>query len=128
MILPYTLTKPYSKSRTHRFILKHLRKNDIPSSKIEIVTLSGKFEPVPKCYEIHDTILKYYILTSRARKQIEFVAKSLKKFIEKYAKDCIIIAYITNRLIEKLLKLSQKNFPVILIPKKPRRKILHRII
>jgi len=132
LILPCTVTKPYFESRTYRYITNFLEKKHISIAKIEIVTLSGMFGPVPQKYEQHPAVLEYeYILSTRAKTRINLIIDRLQQFLERYqSKFNFTLAYITSRPYRQVIDLVNKKYKldIILLPKKVRRAVSSELL
>lgn len=131
LILTCTSKKPYSKSRTHEQIFKFLKNSGIDISRIEKVTLSGLFGPVPERFESYDAILRYdYMLSSKTPKdKIELLVKRLVTFIEQHHRSSLhIIAYVASKPYRNIIKKAQKelrkkDINIILLPENPTKEV-----
>lgn len=122
LILSCTPKKPYSKSTTHKLIFRYLQEHGVDIKKIEKVTLSGMYGPVPQDFEKETSILEYdFVLSSRTpEEQITLVSTRLKEFLEVHAKDKWVIAYIGGGPYRKIVQRVQKELngkvSIILLP------------
>ncbi len=122
LLLSCTPKKPYSKSTTHKVIFRYLQEQGINLRKIEKVTLSGMYGPVPQNFETEPPILEYdFVLSSRTpEKQVNLVSTRLKEFLETYAKNRWVVAYIGSKSYREIVKRVQRELngkvPIILLP------------
>ncbi|WP_297509717.1 DUF5591 domain-containing protein [Thermococcus sp.] len=122
LLLSCTPKKPYSKSTTHKVIFRYLQEQGINLRKIEKVTLSGMYGPVPQNFETEPPILEYdFILSSRTpEKQVNLVSTRLKEFLETYAKNRWVVAYIGSKSYREIVKRVQRELngkvSIILLP------------
>ncbi|NJE85805.1 tRNA-guanine transglycosylase [Thermococcus sp. CX2] len=123
LVLACTPEKPYSESRTHKIIFRYLQEHGINLEKIEKVTLSGMYGPVPQNFETETPVLEYdFILSSRTpEEQIDLVSTRLKTFLENHAKTKPVIAYIGSgayrRIIQRVQKELEGKVSITLLPK-----------
>jgi tRNA-guanine family transglycosylase len=86
LVLSCTATKPYSSSRSHRFVETRLGDFGIAPSDLEIVTISGLYGPVPRTMEGVPQVMRYdFRLSSWNRKQIDIVVRRTEQFFRKHA-------------------------------------------
>ncbi|WP_157628440.1 tRNA-guanine transglycosylase [Thermococcus thioreducens] len=122
LILSCTPEKPYSKSTTHKLIFRYLQEHGVNIKKIEKVTLSGMYGPVPQNFEKETSILEYdFVLSSRTpEEQVSLVSTRLKEFLENHARDKWVVAYIGSGAYRKIIQRVQKelkgNISIILLP------------
>ena len=122
LLLSCTPEKPYSKSTTHKIIFRYLQEHGIDLKKIEKVTLSGMYGPVPQDFEKEAPILEYdFILSSRTPEgHVTLVSTRLREFLEANAKDRWVVAYIGSRAYRKIVQRVQKELngevSIILLP------------
>ncbi|RYJ08721.1 tRNA-guanine transglycosylase [Halogeometricum borinquense] len=85
LVLPCSQTKPYRDSRTHQVVEERLRKAGV-WTRVEKVSLSGLYGPVPLRFEDADAVTTYdYVLTDVDKQQISLVKKRLVDFLHEYA-------------------------------------------
>jgi predicted RNA-binding protein len=125
LILACTQQKPYSRSPTHRMILKRLAASGIKDSMFEKVTVSGNYGPVPEEYEMRDEILGYdYHLTSLDSSRIKLLSNRMAKFLERHASEFdVMIAYVTTKAYREVIERAKRQFvsaKLVILPSKPR--------
>jgi hypothetical protein len=125
LILACTQQKPYSKSPTHKFIMRHLTDQGIKSSMFEKVTISGNYGPVPEEFENRKEILGYdYHLTSLDTNRMDILTERTARFFRKYEKQFdVIIAYITSKSYREVIENAMEKVTserIILLPVKPK--------
>ena len=129
LIIPCSREKPYSNSHTHTHISKYLEES-IPNwqDKIDKVTLSGLYGPVPVTHESKPAVLEYeFSLISTNHTQIEECTNRLVQFLEKH-KDHYdqYIAYGTSNAYRTVFDKTAKQFSELdIYPKKPKARRLN---
>jgi queuine/archaeosine tRNA-ribosyltransferase len=98
LILACSDTKPYRDSRTHREVIKQLEGAGL-WDRIEKVSLSGLYGPVPSAYEEHDAVMTYdYVLTEADQSQVELIRDRLVEFLEEHHSSFDeVFAYVTSK-------------------------------
>ena len=129
LIIPCSREKPYSESHSHKYLSTHLRE-DIQDweEKIDKVTLSGLYGPVPYEYEKDAPVLEYdFQLTSNNKTQIEECTNRLIQFLERHgAHYKLCIAYGTSNAYRTIFDKTAKEFPDLKIfPKQPKSRRLN---
>jgi 7-cyano-7-deazaguanine tRNA-ribosyltransferase len=121
LLIPCSQGKPYSTSRTHRFITKVLLENlEKKSSIIHKVTLSGLYGPVPEEYEKLQQVMEYdFQLQSYDYKQIEMVTERVDQYITKYSNHySLLLGYATSKAYRTVLEnVAKKNKDFRLFPR-----------
>ncbi|WP_017306305.1 tRNA-guanine transglycosylase [Spirulina subsalsa] len=124
LIIPCSGGKPYSQSRSHRFIKERLEKNLSDRQKlIHKVTLSGLYGPVPEEYEQETQIVEYdFQLDPLDEVQIDLVAKRLTTYLECYKTHYhVCIAYATSKAYRIVIEKTAKEFSnLVVLPDKPK--------
>ncbi|MFC1996650.1 tRNA-guanine transglycosylase [Chloroflexota bacterium] len=124
LLVPCSKGKPYSESRTHKFVMKNLE--NVLGDKIERihkVTLSGLYGPVPDEFENLPEILGYdFQLQPFDKHQITFLYKRLVSFIDTYKDQySLVTGYATSRAYRAVLeKIEETNPEFYLFPQKPK--------
>ena len=129
LIIPCSREKPYSNSHTHRYLSKHLEQH-IPNwqDKIDKVTLSGLYGPVPVACETKQPVLEYeFSLTSANHAQIEECTHRLVQFLKQHGnhyEHCI--AYGTSNAYRTVFDKTAKQFSKLnVFPQKPKARRLN---
>jgi 7-cyano-7-deazaguanine tRNA-ribosyltransferase len=123
LLIPCSSEKPYSISRSHRFITTKLNNEFGPNaSLIHKITLSGLYGPVPEEYEQDSTVINYdFRLESYNENQISLITKRLVTFLEIWGSNYeAILSYATSRPYRKVFNNTAKVFPsLVVLPEKP---------
>jgi hypothetical protein len=122
LVLPCTPQKPYGESKTHKRILEAIRER-FPSTadRIEKITLSGLYGPVPESFEREMPVLRYdYRLRTYDifNPQKELVQKRLLRFLGKFRErfDHVIL-YAAKKPYRGILENAKGSVPgAILLP------------
>ncbi|MCB9460161.1 MAG: tRNA-guanine transglycosylase [Anaerolineaceae bacterium] len=128
LLLPCSSDKPYSDSRTHKYVEKHIH-DYIPGmrDKIHKVSLSGLYGPVPEEYETCKPVLDYnYRLIPKNEAQIELVTTRLVEYLEIHgAKYLHCVAYATSKAYRLVFEKTAEQYPSLtLLPTAPKSKRL----
>ena len=122
LILACSKKKPYANSTTHKIIMNYLNSANVPLERIEKITLSGKFGPVPLAYEEEPQVVGYDDqLHKTNKKQIEKISKKLQIFLEEHRESFTsIIAFVNNPTYRIPVNRAFKRFGgrAILLPEK----------
>lgn len=128
LIIPCSREKPYSASHSHKHLSAYLEKS-IPGweEKIDKVTLSGLYGPVPCICESHPAVMEYdFRLITSNRQQIELCAERLVMFLKRhgeYYEYCI--AYGTsNAYLAVFERAARKYHRLEILPYKPKSRTL----
>jgi 7-cyano-7-deazaguanine tRNA-ribosyltransferase len=129
LIIPCSREKPYSDSHTHKYLNEKMEE-EIPGwqKKVDKITLSGLYGPVPLKYENEKAVLEYdFRLTSNNKVQIEECANRLSEFLERhgrYYEQCI--AYGTSNAYRTVFDKTAKHYTALKIfPKEPKSRRLN---
>jgi len=108
LLIPCSSEKPYSASRSHKTVMKTLE-ND---SRIDKVTVSGMYGPVPQKYENRKEILSYdYMLTSNNKKRKQLIVERLSKLLQIYGHHYKeIIGYATTKAYREVIEKAIKQY------------------
>ncbi|MFN6567466.1 tRNA-guanine transglycosylase [Dendronalium sp. ChiSLP03b] len=124
LIIPCSAEKPYSNSRSHRFITKRIEKvlGDVTTS-IDKVTLSGLYGPVPEKYEAHEAVMRYdFLLDPLDKAQISLVTERLVNYLKRhshYYHACI--GYATSKAYRTVLEQAAQEVSYLqVLPVKPK--------
>lgn len=129
LIIPCSREKPYSSSHTHKFLSTHLEEA-IPDwqSKIDKVTLSGLYGPVPVAYETKPPVLEYeFSLVGNNLAQIELCTNRLVQFLQRHG-HCYdqCIAYGTSNAYRTVFEKTAKRYERLTVfPEKPKSRRLN---
>jgi tRNA-guanine family transglycosylase len=113
LIVPCSREKPYSESHSHKFLSTHLEES-IPNwqDKIDKVTLSGLYGPVPYECEAERSVLEYdFRLSTNNKNQIEECTNRLVQFLERHGEhyeQCI--AYGTSNAYRTVFDKTAKQY------------------
>jgi predicted RNA-binding protein len=116
LIIPCSREKPYSESHSHKYLSTQLEES-IPNwqDKIDKVTLSGLYGPVPYECEEERPVLEYdFRLTTNNKNQIEECTNRLVQFLERYGKhyeQCI--AYGTSNAYRTVFDKTAKQYAIL---------------
>nr|WP_264299893.1 DUF5591 domain-containing protein [Nostoc sp. MG11] len=112
LIIPCSGEKPYSKSRSHRFITERIEKvlGDVTTS-VDKVTLSGLYGPVPEKYEAYEAVMSYdFRLDPLDEAQIFLVTERLVAYLKHHSKHYdACIGYGHQQGISNHLRASSKG-------------------
>ena len=113
LILACTSTKPYSESRSHRFIIRKLTEHGVSTDTIEIVTLSGLYGPVPRSMERLPQTSKYdFRLHGWNKTQVSLVLNRSKLFMESFGtRFRRKVAYVSSEPYRSILQKVATAFP-----------------
>ena len=124
LIIPCSREKPYSTSHSHQYLSEKIAA-EIPDwqDKIDKVTLSGLYGPVPLEYEQAKSIMEYdFRLTTNNKAQIEECTSRLLLFLERHGnhyEQCI--AYGTSNAYRTVLDKTAKEYSKLkVLPEKPK--------
>lgn len=122
LFLPCSDHKPYRDSHSHRAILRHLSERLGSVSRIQKVTISGLYGPVPEELEDEHPVLGYdFRLLPHDETQIQLCASRLVSFLERYG-DCFFacLGYATSRAYREVMQRAVPLFPRLMVfPLKP---------
>lgn len=116
LIIPCSKDKPYSESRTHKFLAKRLQE-ELPGAadEIEKITLSGLYGPVPVAYENVESVLHYdFLLIPSNEAQIRECTDRLVLFLEEHGeryKHCI--AYGTSSAYRTVFEKAARRYQAL---------------
>lgn len=124
LIIPCSGEKPYSKSRSHRFITERIEKvlGDTTIS-IDKVTLSGLYGPVPEKYEAHEAVMGYdFLLDPLDQAQISLVTQRLVDYLKRHSHHYqACIGYATSKAYRIVLEQAAKEVSYLqVLPVKPK--------
>ena len=113
LLLPCTKTKPYRLSSTHRLVEQALAGAGVDRRRIEKVSISGNYGPVPADYEETPNVLTYdFLLHETNEARIDLLAERLRLLLvrdrERYRR---VIAYATQRPYRRVLKKALQGLP-----------------
>jgi 7-cyano-7-deazaguanine tRNA-ribosyltransferase len=123
LIIPCSKGKPYSSSRSHRFLTERL--GEVLGNQTQLihkVILSGLYGPVPEECENEEPVKNYdFQLQYYNRSQINLVSKRVKDFLEKYENHYdLCLGYATSRAYREVLhQVARQNEHFTLLPTKP---------
>lgn len=124
LILPCSRGKPYSRSRTHRFISKKLEAALGDAAQfIHKVVLSGLYGPVPEEYENEEPVRHYeFQLQHYDHNQLELVADRISQFLEQFGPQYeACVGYATSRAYRDVLeRAAERDERLIVLPEKPK--------
>ena len=122
--MPYSKGKPYSRSRTHRFISQKLDNAFGDASMfIHRVVLSGLYGPVPEELENEEPVIRYnFQLRHHDRNQIELVADRISGFLDQYGdRYDVCLGYATSRAYREVLEqAAEKGEHLKVLPEGPK--------
>jgi 7-cyano-7-deazaguanine tRNA-ribosyltransferase len=118
LVLPCSAVKPYRTSVTHRAIQQTLESRLVSLSRIQKVTLSGLYGPVPEEWETDPVILAYdYRLTVHDAAQVQLCADRLAEFLLRFREQFPLrIGYATTRAYREVMRraaLQDSGFQVL---------------
>lgn len=123
LVIPCSKGKPYSSSRSHKFLTQRLGEALGNQTKlIHKVILSGLYGPVPEECENEEPVKKYnFQLQYYNRSQIDLVSKRVIDFLEKYTNHYdLCLGYATSRAYREVLdQVACQNENFMLLPTKP---------
>ena len=124
LIVPCSGGKPYSQSRSHRFIKERLEQalGDV-TQLLDKVTLSGLYGPVPEKYEAHEAVMGYdFRLDPLDKAQISIVTARLVDYLKLYSDRYIIcIGYATSKAYRTVLEQASSEVSCLqVLPVKPK--------
>ena len=104
LLVPCSDQKPYSESKSHKAVRDAI--DDAYWKKIQKVTFSGLYGPVPEKFETEESVLNYdYQLRNNAKSQINLLTNRLVKFLELYGDNYNkIVAYVTSKAYRKAIE------------------------
>lgn len=124
LIVPCSGGKPYSQSRSHRFIKERLEQALGDMTKLlDKVTLSGLYGPVPEKYEAHEAVMGYdFRLDSLDRAQISVVTARLVDYLKCYSDRYLAcIGYATSKAYRTVMEQAAKEVSCLqVLPFKPK--------
>ncbi len=121
LIIPCSQTKPYSNSRTHQVVERHLTEAGL-WDQIHKVTISGLYGPVPEEYETSDAVLSYdYVLNAADQSQIDVVEERLVDFLLTHAsKYDYVIGYATSKIYRQVISEAFEEADIgVVLPRDP---------
>jgi 7-cyano-7-deazaguanine tRNA-ribosyltransferase len=128
LIIPCSSKKPYSSSRTHRFLYQKIKERfDKDHPRIHKVTLSGLYGPVPEEFEMEEAILRYeFQLLPQNSLQIDLLAERVIDYLEKFEDHYDgIYAYATSLAYRSVIEsVLEKNKKLTLYPQQPKQRKL----
>lgn len=129
LIVPCSREKPYSDSHSHKYLSEKIEE-EIPDwdEKVDKVTLSGLYGPVPFECENERAVLEYdFRLTTNNKSQIEECTNRLVEFLERHGKhyeQCI--AYGTSNAYRTVFDKSAKQYADLkILPEHPKSRRLN---
>lgn len=129
LIIPCSREKPYSESHSHKYLSEKLEEA-LPDwqEKVDKVTLSGLYGPVPVACETQKPVMEYdFRLTTNNKSQIEECTNRLVEFLERHGKhyeQCI--AYGTSNAYRTVFDKTAKQYSsLIVLPKNPKSRRLN---
>lgn len=124
LVIPCSGGKPYSESRSHRFIKERLFQALSGNiSALHKVTLSGLYGPVPDEYESAEPVLGYnFRLEPLDTAQIGLVAERLVTYLNRYSNHyTACVGYATSRAYRVVLEQVAHQVPHFqVLPVKPK--------
>ncbi|WP_141727773.1 tRNA-guanine transglycosylase [Thermogemmatispora onikobensis] len=112
LVLPCSGEKPYSQSRTHRYVRERLQAAlGEQLHGIHWVTLSGLYGPVPEEWEQAPEVLGYdFRLEGSNQQQIELVAGRLTRYLERWGEHYVAcLGYATSRAYRQAMELAARR-------------------
>ena len=112
LLLPCSSEKPYVISRTHKAVYREFKNSGINSNKIQKVSISGNYGPVPEEYENQKEIISYeFVLNSNSKNRMELVIDRTVKFLEKWGDQYeMIIGYATSNAYRTVIEKSFNRY------------------
>ncbi len=124
LVIPCSGGKPYSVSRSHRFVTERLAQAlSEKAMLVHKVTLSGLYGPVPEENETNPAVLGYdFRLEPTNTSQITLVADRLATYLERYGEHYVAcFGYATSRAYRMALELAARRVPRLqVLPRKPK--------
>ncbi len=113
LILACTSTKPYSESRSHRFVMRKLSEHGVALDAIEVVTISGLYGPVPHMMESLPQTSKYdFRLHGWNKAQVNLVVDRSKWFMETFGTHFQFkAAFVSSEPYRSILQRVSTAFP-----------------
>ncbi|HYF95178.1 MAG TPA: tRNA-guanine transglycosylase [Symbiobacteriaceae bacterium] len=105
LVLPCSGVKPYRNSHSHQTVMGHLEARLASVGRIQKVTLSGLYGPVPAEYEDEDAIRYYdFRLLPSDEVQIQVCVRRLADFLRKNGGQFVLkVGYATSRAYRDVL-------------------------
>lgn len=114
LVIPCSGSKPYSTSRSHRWIAERLAQAlGEKAALVHKVTLSGLYGPVPEEYENEPAVLGYdFRLEPIHTDQITLVANRLAAYLKRYGDHyAACFGYATSRAYRTVLEQAAREAP-----------------
>ncbi len=107
LLLPCSVDKPYSQSRSHRIVMERLQ--EAIGDRVNLlqkVTISGLYGPVPEEYERHEAVMGYDfkldpLNTAQIDRVVDRVVQYLQRYGDRYA---ACVGYATSRAYRTVLE------------------------
>lgn len=122
LILPCSDFKPYRESHGHHAILSHLAQRLGSTGRIQKVTLSGLYGPVPEEFEDEPAVLGYdFRLIPSDEVQVQLCTSRLVDFLRRHGNRFLFcIGYVTSRAYRDAIKRAAPLFPnLVVLPANP---------
>lgn len=124
LIIPCSKGKPYSRSRTHRFITQRLEEAlGKAICSVHKVILSGLYGPVPEEFENEEPVRRYnFQLQHYDHRQITLVTDRIARFLEHYGDQYnLCLGYATSRAYREVLdQVAQRDERLKVLPSNPK--------
>jgi len=128
LILPCSYEKPYTVSRSFKFVESHLKTNlNGNYDKVHIVFISGLFGPVPIEFVQQPPLTTYdYHLTTRNKSGIQRVSQRLRNYVLKHKSHYdSVFAYVTSKPYRIAVENLTKDAEIMILPPNTRRHSPH---
>jgi tRNA-guanine family transglycosylase len=113
LVLPCSEVKPYAASRSHQTVMTHLVDRLASVGRIQKVTLSGLYGPVPSEFEEAEEIMCYdFRLAPSDEAQIQLCALRLTEFLRKHGSQfAMMVGYVTSRAYRDVMQRVAAQVP-----------------
>lgn len=122
LLMSCSSTKPYSESRTHRFVLHALKERGIDTEMVDVVTVSGLYGPVPSRFESAPAVVDYdFKLTRYHTAQRRLVVRRVESFLTRHSRRySVVAAYTGSEVYRDVIRSAARRARIILhlYPKK----------
>ncbi|OLE30035.1 MAG: hypothetical protein AUI36_30305 [Cyanobacteria bacterium 13_1_40CM_2_61_4] len=115
LLLACSATKPYHESRSHKFVYNGLVSAGVPVGKLDIVSISGLYGPVPRQYESSPSVLHYdFKLTRNHPNQVSLVTQRTRRFLLRHSRRYDpIIAYMASPIYRSVVSKAAEQAKVL---------------
>jgi tRNA-guanine family transglycosylase len=128
LIIPCSGEKPYSISRTHKFLMTRLRERfGAKADSIHKITLSGLYGPVPEGYEEEEPVMRYeFRLVPQNKSQTALCVQRTTHFLREHGSRYEgVFGYATSLAYRSVLQeVSQRYKDLIVYPIHPKQRKL----